>query len=155
METTKWGGAFEIPNDTDRSRKWPDKSKLLEARKINDFGFFCFCYRCEVSNHGAVNLFDVAIPMRFWFGNKGGEENAVKFAPVISPLDVEKASVLYFVNDCPVLANGILPDDASVIVAGETVRRSTKLNLPERNPVDRIMMWFPTKVIWVGSTQCE
>ena len=152
MRSVNWG-SYEIANNTDKPMQWPDKDKFLQARKQHDTGGFG--YRCEISNHGEVNLIDVAMPMRFWFGGKGGEENAVKYTPIISPLDVGKAFVLYFVNDCPVYSSAVLPDYATVLVVGETTRRNTKLNLPHRNPVDPIMMWFPTKIRWIGSTQCE
>jgi hypothetical protein len=152
MKTTNWG-SYDIPNDTDKPQQWPDKRKLEESKKKHNFGVFD--YRCGISNHGQVNVLDVAMPMRFWFGNKGGEENAVKFTPIISPLDAGHSAALYFVNDCPINVSGILPDQASLLVVGEMKRRSTKLNLPNRNPIDPIMMWFPTKVRWIGGEPCE
>ena len=151
MRAVSWG-SFELTNDTDKPRRWPEMDKLLEARRQHDFGEFV--YRCEISNHGAVNLLDVAIPLRFWFGEKGGDENAVKYTPIISPLDVSHSFTLYFVNDCPIGATAILPDDVSVLVDGESIRRNTKLNLPNRDPVDPIMLWPSTKIRWIGSTQC-
>jgi hypothetical protein len=152
MKAVNWG-SHEIENDADKPKQWPGKEKLLRARRLHDPGVIG--YRCEISNHGKVNLLNVGIPMRFWFGNKGGDQNAVKYTPIIGPLDAGKDFVLYFVNDCPTNAEAVLPDDAIVIVAGETASRKTKLYLPERNPLDPIMMWFPTKIRWVGSTACD
>jgi hypothetical protein len=93
--------------------------------------------------------------MRFWFGDKGGEENAVKFTPIISPLDAGGSFSLYFVNDCPINVSGVLPDQVTLLVVGETKRRTTQLNLPHRNPIDQIMMWFPTRVRWIGGEPCD
>ena len=152
MQANKWG-SYDVRNDKDKPEKWPEGRKLLEAKQLHDSGVFI--YRCEVSNHGQPNLLDIAMPMRFWFGDKGGDENAVEFTPIISPLDVGHSSILYFVNDCPTNASGVLPDSATVAVAGENARRTTKLNLPHRNPTDQLMFWFPAKVRWVSSTQCE
>jgi len=152
MKATQWG-SYDVPNDTDKNQQWPSKKLLDESAKKHDFG--SFVYKCEVSNHSQVNVLDVAIPMRFWFGNKGGEENAIKFTRIISPLDAGHSVVLYFVNDCPTSASGVLPDEASLLVVGETERRTTRLNLPHRNPTDPIMMWFPTTVRWISGEPCE
>jgi hypothetical protein len=153
MKSFNWGSR-EISNDTDKAMQWPGRDKLLEASSEHDPGIFV--YRCEISNHGEVNLLDVAIPIHFWFqGDAGGDANATRFTPIITPLDVGHSFVLYIVNDCPVQASGVLQDFATVLVVGESKRRTTKLNVPNRDPSDQIMMWFPTKVRWVGSTLCE
>ncbi len=152
MKTNKWG-SYEIHNQATLSRAWPDKQTLAEAEKHHDFG--AFGYRCELSNHGQVNVIDVVLPMRFWFGTKGGDENAVPFAPVITPLDAGKSALLYLINDCPTTAAGVLPDEATVQIVGESTKRRVKLNLPNRNPADQIMMWFPSKSHFVGVTQCN
>jgi hypothetical protein len=152
MKANPWG-SYEVRNDGEKGLQWPDKAKLLEAKRLHDLGVFV--YGCDVSNHGQVNLLDVAVPMKFWFGDRGGEQNAVKYAPIISPLDAGQKFTLYFVNDCPTNASAVLPDEATIRVVGETERRTTKLNLPHRNPVDQIMMWFATKMKWIGATPCN
>jgi len=152
MKSISWG-SFEIRNDTKKTTQWPEKAKMQQAARQHDLGVFA--YKCEVGNHGGTNLFDVAMPMRFWFGDKVGEENALKYTPIISPLDAGHSFPLYFVNDCPTEASGILLENATVRVAGETMRRTTKLNLPNRNSADPIMFWPPTKIRWVNSTRCE
>jgi hypothetical protein len=127
----------------------PKSSTFDEAKRKHDFGVFCF--RCEIGNHGRINALDVAIPMKFWFGNKGGEQNAVKFTPIVSPLDAGQNSAIYFVNDCPSLAVAVLPDAVSLRIVGESRTRSAKLNLPHRNPGDSIIMLTPTKTSVVSS----
>lgn len=150
---TNAAGSYEIRNDEAAPKKWPDKQRLEKAGKLHDFSRFL--YKCEISNRGNVNVLDVTIPMRFWFGNKGGDENAVKFTPIVTPLDAGQISVLYFVNDCPTHATGILPEHVSLLVVGEKQRRNTPLHLPQRNIVDAIMMWHEAKTNWLGVTVCE
>lgn len=152
IRSNGWG-SYEVRNDGMKPMRWPDEKKLQAAKRQHDVGGFC--YRCEISNHGRVGVLDVAVPVRFWFGNKGGEQNAVKFTPIVSPLDAGQTSTLFFVNDCPMLATAILPDAVSLRIVGEATGRIVRLNLPHRNPVDPIMMWFPTNVKWVGATACE
>jgi hypothetical protein len=152
MRLMTWG-SYEIRNDTDSPTQWPGKEKILQARREHDPGGFG--YRCEISNHGEVNVLDVAIPIQFWFSSGDGQKKtALIFSPIISPLDVGKTFTLYFANDCPTLAIATLPDYASAFVVGEATRRYVKLNLPNRNPVERIMAWDPTNIKWVGSNQC-
>src|ERR1017187_10227854 len=98
IRSNGWG-SYEVRNDGMKPMRWPDEKKLQAAKRQHDVGGFC--YRCEISNHGRVGVLDVAVPVRFWFGNKGGEQNAVKFTPIVSPLDAGQTSTLFFVNDCP------------------------------------------------------
>lgn len=152
MKANSWG-SFEVQNNADTPSQWPDKNAMHKAKMQHDIG--TVEYKCEVSNHGGVNLLDIAIPMQFTFIKDVGAGETVSFTPIISPLDVGQTFELYFVNDCPTSATGFLPENASVLVVGETKRRNTKLNLPHRNPIDPIMFWFATKSKWVNWTQCE
>jgi len=152
LQQVKWG-LSDIPNDTDKLQKWPPKDKMELAKKLHDPGVFT--ERCDISNHGQMNLVNVVIPMKFWFGEKGGEANAMKFEVVVSPLDVGAHFVFYTVNDCPTMVSGVLPDTASVRIAGESNWRDIPLNRPFRNPVEQIMMSFPTKVRWIGGEPCQ
>jgi hypothetical protein len=152
MRSNHWGSE-EIRNESSKPMKWPDAKKMESARRQHDPGVFG--YDCTITDLGSVDVLDLALPMRFWFGQKGGNQNAVPFAPIISPLGAgaNHAQSIHFVNDCPTLATGIFPDSVTLQVIGETKRRTVPLHFPHRNPVEPIMMWFPAKVQFVGATQ--
>lgn len=152
MKQVRWG-SVDIPNESDAEQLWPDKRWMEESRKRKNLGVFI--NRCESSNHSEVNVLDVVIPMRFWFGGKGGDENAVPFAPIVGALDVGHGFIFYFVNNCPIRATAILANQVSLLVVGETTRRITKLSLPHRNPVESIMMWPPATLTWIDADPCE
>jgi|HubBroStandDraft_5_1064220.scaffolds.fasta_scaffold38456_2 hypothetical protein len=151
MKATKWG-SYDVPNDGDKVDQWPSKLQMKESEKEKNMGVFAS--KCEISNHSQVNVMDVQLPMNFWFDFKGGDANAVKFTPIISALDAGHSAVLYFVNTCPNNATAVLPDQVNLLVAGDSQRRTTNLELPHRSVIDPIMLWFPTKVRWIGD-QCE
>ena len=135
MVAVNWG-SLEIANSENKVKQWPEKSQLDLFRRTDymggDIGF-----KCEVSNHGNVNLLDVAMTMQFSFltDNGGKDGGDINFTPVISPLDMNHSSVLYFFNDCPREAIAVLPNAVTVTVAGEKMKRTTKLNLPNRSPI--------------------
>ena len=108
LKSISWG-LYDVGNDTDQAEQWPSKEKMQEASQTHNFGGI-FSYRCSVTNQGNQNLVNVAIPMRFWFGDKGGEENAVKVAPIISPLNAGQTAYFYPINDCDIHAIGIVSD---------------------------------------------
>jgi hypothetical protein len=147
-------GVGEIRNDSSDSKQWPDKQKIREADAVHDPAIFS--PKCEVSNHGTTNLVDVALPFNFWFGDTpGGEQNAVKYTVTISPMDAGSIADVYLVNDCPLLATAVIQPSGTTLVAGESGRRSIPINLPNRTPIDPILMWFPAKTHLVGSTDCK
>jgi hypothetical protein len=159
MLSQDWGLA-DIINRTDQRQQWPSKQTMDSEEKKHkaDGKYFnpgVFGFRCDVSNHGQLGVLDVAVPMKLWFGDKGGEENAIKYTPILSPLDAGEHFVFYIVNDCPVSASGVLPDTVSLTIVGETQRRSVRLNLPHRNPVEPIMGFFPSSTQWVRQQPCE
>jgi len=141
MLSRDWG-LYDFTNSTDTQAKWPSEQQIrLNKPKTKKEIFFFNAsqigYKCDISNHSQLNVFDVAIPMRFWFGNKGGEENAIKYTPILSPLDAGSHFVFYIVNDCPLNVAGVLPDTVTIAVAGEAARRSVRLNLPHRSPTSQ------------------
>jgi hypothetical protein len=83
-------GLYDILNDSDQATQWPPKEKIEESQKQHNPG--SFLYQCDFKNLSNVDIADIGIPMRFWFGNKGGEENAVKYNAVISPLEAHKSA---------------------------------------------------------------
>jgi hypothetical protein len=152
IQSVPWG-LYDIPNDTDEQQQWPPKKKIELAKKQDDFGIFL--ERCEVSNHGQVNLVDVAIPIKFWFGGKGGDENDKKYMVVLSPIDAGIHFVFYIGNVCRTLVAGVIQDTARVIPAGESAWRDVPLSRPYRNPAEEIMMFPPTSVHWIDGEPCQ
>ncbi|HEV2549850.1 MAG TPA: hypothetical protein VGU20_21240 [Stellaceae bacterium] len=152
LKAVKWG-LYDVHNDQGDAKAWPTEDQLNLAKQQHDPGVFV--YRCDLSNHGRSNILNVAIPMRFWFGNEGGEANALHYSAVVSPLDAGETFVFYLVNDCPVHASGVVPDTARIKIGGESAWRDVPLNRTYKNPVEQIMMFFPTKVRWIGGEPCE
>jgi len=152
LKAISWG-LYDVPNNTDQAVQWPSKEKMQESFQIHNFGMIT--YQCDVINQGNKNLVNVAIPMRFWFGNKGGEENAVKGAPIVSPLNAGQTAYFYVINDCDIQVAGIVPDTAKVKVAGSPIWYEVPLNRQYRDPVEQVMAFFPSKVRWIGGEPCE
>ena len=69
---------------------------------------------------------------------------------VIDPLDEHSEFDFYVVNDCPAMADVVMPD--------QLVRVSDGLKIPLnrlfRNPADNVMMLWGTTVNWTG-TACN
>jgi hypothetical protein len=151
LKAISWG-LSDAPNDTDQAVQWPPKEKMQEAAQSHNF--VMITYQCGVTNQGNQNLLNVAIPMRFWFGNKGGDENAVNAAPIISPLNAGQTAYFYAINDCDIHVAGIVPDTAKVKVAGSSTWYEVPLNRQYRDPVEQFMTFFPSKVRWIGG-ECE
>jgi len=147
MKATNWG-FFDAMNDTNTPTQWPNKERMREPNKTHDAGIFG--YDCNVSNHGQVNVFDVAIPMTFTFN-----KDAVRYASVVSPLDVGHDSDFYLFSECPVAVDAILPDEVSLVVAGESTRRHAKLGHPKSNPMGAILSWPLAHTIWVDGDLCK
>jgi hypothetical protein len=158
FKTTSWG-LDDIPNDADQPTEWPPKEMMEKSRTIPP-NYGVFIYQCEISNLGQINLVNVAIRMKFWFGNagggeqKGGEENAVKYDTMLSPLLAGQSARFYAVNDCNVTAFGVLPNMAKVKVAGTTTWQEVPLDRKFQNPIEQVMMFFPSSVRWIGGP-CE
>jgi hypothetical protein len=162
MLSQNWGLA-DISNRTDDKQQWPSKKimdsviqKMKENRlhKIPSFPPV-FGYKCDVSNHSQVDVLDVALTLRIWFGNKGGEENAVRYTPVLSPIDAGGHFIFYVFNDCPINTNAVLPNEVALTIAGDSVRRVLPLNLPHRSPVEPFMMFFPSDTQWIRQQPCN
>ena len=138
--------------------QWPSKDKMREKLKVRS-GEVPFpgtlVYKCDFSNHSQINVLDVSVELRIWFGQKGGEENAVKFTPILSPLDAGAHFVFYVVNDCPINAAVVMPDAVGIKIIGETMRRVVPLNRPNRSPIEPIMIFFPSNKQWVGEQPCQ
>jgi hypothetical protein len=159
MRSQNWG-IFDIPNRTDKLQQWPSKETIASERKKHalDKNYInpgLWGYKCDVSNHSQSNVFDVAVPIRFWFGDKGGDDNAIEYSPILSPIDANSHFIFYVVNDCPQRAFAILPETATLKVAGEDVSRTVRLNLPHRTPIEPFMILWPSKVQWVQAQPCE
>jgi hypothetical protein len=114
-----------------------------------------FCYRCRVTNHGTSNLIYVGVPIDLWFGNKGDEDNRVRYTPIVSALDAGKDFDFYLVNDCNVMVSGAWQETARAQIVGEPNQRDIPLRGTYRSPVDQIMMFFPTTVRWANEYPCE
>lgn len=159
MLSQHWG-LFDISNRTDKPLEWPRKGTIetyadkLRSHKVS-FNPGVFGYKCDVSNHSRTDVLDVALPIRFWFGNATGDSNAITYTPVISPLDAGSHFTFYVFNDCAIHVSGILPDRVSFTAPGENTRRAAQLYLPHRSPIEPFMLFFPSDVQWVRQQPCD
>lgn len=145
-ENTKWA-MDDIRNESSKELLWP-RDALIKSVKFNPG---VFGYKCDVANHATTNLIDLAIPLPANFGN---EKPPLAYLAVISPLDAGTTFSFYMVNECPIVVSMGVPDTATVQVFGEDIRRTVPLHWPHRNPIERIMMFLPSKVRWTGNV-CE
>ena len=100
LKATGWG-SYDIPNDADKPEQWPDKHRIDESNKKHNSGVFN--YKCDVSNHGQVNVLDIAIPMTVLHSPPRSYcRTKITYTPIISPLDAGQTFTFYFVNDCPI-----------------------------------------------------
>ena len=152
IKIVAWEGLDGFNNKTDQPIQWPSNDKIKEAGTLHSPPFM---YDCEISNLGQMNLINVIIQMRFWFGNKGGEANAIKHETTISPLNAGQSTHFYIVNDCDINTSVILDDIAKVKAVGSEGWRVVPLNRKFQNMVEQIMMFFPSKVRWYGGEACE
>jgi hypothetical protein len=152
VKTTGWG-IYDITNDTSEQMQWPSKEMMAESQEKHNFG--SFIYQCEISNIGTINLTNVGIRTRVWFGNAGGEETAVKYDVMVSPLNAGQSSRFYVVNDCEVIVNAVIPDTAIVKEIGMTKWEEVPLGRKFKNPIEQIIMLFPSTVRWLGGESCE
>jgi len=150
MEREHWG-FYDIQNDTEKEKPWPDKQKMELSSKSSNFGTFGF--KCEVSNHGLENIIYLEIPIDLWFNNN---RKAIRYAPIVSSLDVAQSFPFYIVNDCPVQVSAAWQDDsAKAQTLREPKTHPVPLRRKYRNPAEQIMMFFPSTVQWVREQPCE
>lgn len=149
LQSAKWG-FYDVPNDSNLARQWPDKAVINKATKLHNPGIFI--WRCEISNHGTLNVFDVAVPIKIWFGN---EKPEVIYQAIISPLDAGEKLVFYPVNDCPETVSAIWPDTVKLQVLGEPHRREVFLHRTFKSPIDQIMMFLASTTRFIGGEPCE
>lgn len=148
MQSVKWG-FYDVRNDRNEERQWPDKAIMKKATK--SFNPAIFIWRCEVSNHGTVNVLDVTMPIKIWFGN---EKLEVIYTAVITPLDAGTTFSFYPVNDCSETVSAVWPDTVKLQVLGELERREVLLRRTFKSPIDQIMMFFGSTSRFIGGEPC-
>ncbi len=149
MQSVKWG-FYKVPNDSNLERQWPDKKIMKKAMTAHNLALFI--YRCEVSNHGALNVFDIDMPIKFHYGN---EKVGVTYKVIITPLDAGTSFVFYPINDCPESVSAIWPDTVTLQVLGEGHPRKEPLRRTFKNSMDQIMMYFRANTRFFGGEPCE
>jgi hypothetical protein len=147
--STNWG-FYDIPNDSNVERDWPDKKAMQSIFKGHNVGMFP--WRAEVSNHGPGNVIDISIPIKLWFDN---EKPEIVYNAIVTPLDKGASFVFYLVNDCPSDVSAAWPDNATLQVVGEQNRQVAQLHRSFTNPIDQIMIFFPSKTQMVGDFPCQ
>jgi hypothetical protein len=155
-EVNNWG-LYEIPNQLNKAVQWPAKTTIRQHLAVplkEKLLAGDFIYKCDFSNHGQVNVLNVFVELKIWFDNEG-EQKAVKFTPVLSPIDAGKHFVFYVLNDCPIDASLAMPDTVGVMVAGDNTRQQIALNRPLRNPIEPLMQFLPTNKQWVREAPCQ
>jgi hypothetical protein len=150
MESENWG-FYQIPNQTENGATWPGKNKLELSRKLHNFG--AFAYTCEVTNLGSGKINYLAVPIDVKFAT---DKKAIKYRPIVSSLDIGKSFSFAIVNDCPVDVAAVwqgIPTMVSIL--GESTPRQIVLKRKYKNPVEQMMIFFPSSVRWVGEQPCE
>ncbi len=149
LHSVKWG-FMDFHNSGPLARLWPEKKVMAEADKKHNFARFV--WRCEVSNHGTLNVLDVGIPIKIWFGN---EKPETVYQAIVTPLDAASKFVFYPINDCPENISAVWPDTVTLQVLGESKRREVPLRRKFRNIADQIMTFFGSTTRFIGGEPCE
>jgi hypothetical protein len=147
LQNNKWGFS-QVHNHADVEGQWPDKKLMDKAIKKTD-NFGVFTWRCEISNHGMANVFDIKIPITFTIENE-----KITYDAIITPLDVGSKFYFYPVNDCPSIVIATLPDTVELQVFGEMHRRIVRLHRTYKTIADGIMMLFGSTVRLIGDVPC-
>jgi hypothetical protein len=151
VKNQNWG--FYDVRGGSKVGSWPDKATVMKSVKTHNPGVWA--YKCRVSNHGPTNLIYLGVPIDIWFGDKGGENNRIRYTPVISALDSGKDFYFYLVNDCNISVSAVWQETATVQLLGEPRQRDVPLRRTYISPMDQIMVFFPTTVRWIGGEPCE
>jgi hypothetical protein len=147
-EVENWG-FYDVSSPVDKERIWPSNSEAVATSKMPGG----WIYRCEVSNHGPTLVQDIAIKFHIDFGTKEKDKPAqysAEHTVIVTPLDPGKSLVFYMVNHCNLTANTIIPETATAQVFGESGRREIQLKRLYRNPIEPIMIFFPSTYRWQG-----
>jgi|SRR5579863_8049231 len=154
MQTQNWG-FFDISNDKDAETQWPEaktfKDKIAALTKDSKINSGAFGYRCAVSNHGPENVIYLRVPIDFWFDSN---TTALRYEPIVPSLDVGQSFSFYVFNDCPDMVSAAWQQTAVVQTPQEKIHE-VKLLRKYVNPVDQIMMFFPSNIQWVGEQPCK
>jgi hypothetical protein len=144
------GGLFDVMSGTTKNYSWPPKAQLSK-RKGATFNPGEFIYRCEVSNQGNTKLLDVALTfnLNYWTPPPS-DKQVYPYQVVVNPLTAGTTFTFFVVNECPVGADAIALGVFSTRILGENTRRNFELLMPHRNPVEPIMMLWPSSVSWTG-----
>jgi len=157
-------GLDNIPNRTDKTLEWPSKQIQDSIRdSIGGTGKLdqpfwhmgMLGYRCDVSNHSRLDVLDVTLTFRFWYGDALGENGMVTYSPILSPIDAGSDFVFYVFNNCPVQVGAVLVDQLTLTVPGESAQRSLPLYLRHRNTVEPFMILTPSSIPWVSPAPCK
>jgi hypothetical protein len=139
------GGLFDVPNMSEKPTTWPDKRLLVESASKHNPG--SFIYRCVVSNEGRTKLLNVSLGFNLNFDDT---KQTFPYQVIVNPLDPAQKFTFYFVNICPTGASSIIQTRFTAQILGENDRRSYRLLLPNRSPMQQFMIFFPSSVNWVG-----
>jgi len=144
---------YEVLGDARKETQWPNKQLIAKSNVLHNPG--ALGYACTVSNHGEKNLLYVSVPIDI---NVDNEKPAIRLSPVIGALDVGARAQFYIFNDCNEMVSAVWQDTARVQILGEASPRDVPLRRSFSNPVEQIMIFFPSKLTWAseyGKTSCE
>jgi hypothetical protein len=155
VKSEHWG-FYDISNDSDKNEPWPDPklirdrtSKLSKTEKLNSG---TNGYLCNVGNLGPDDAVLLRVSLDLNFGN---DKHAIRFEPIISPLAAHSTFPFFILNDCPTFASLIWRDVAQVETLEEPQLHEVKLRREYRNPIDQIMVLFPSDIQWIGQQPCK
>jgi hypothetical protein len=145
-----WPRTYASINEISNSRgyeakQWPDKESLARSKGGADLSIS----RCDFSNHTSADILDLTIPFYSHFGI----DAKTRWRPLsafINPLDKGRTRHIYFVNDCPVVAEVSIPKTGSARFAGEQSVRKFSFELPF-NENSGAEFW-PSYTNWTGMT---
>ncbi len=155
MKSENWG-FYDIPNDSDKDKPWPDL-KLMRERtnklsKMEKLKAGTVGYLCNVGNLGPDDAVLLKVSLDLSFGD---EKHTIRFEPIISPLPTHSTFPFFILNDCPIQTFLVWQEVAQVETSEEPQLHEVRLRREYRNPLDQIMMLFPSDIQWIGQQPCK
>jgi hypothetical protein len=131
-------------NNTDHLMNWPlPKQAIVPSDEVK------FGYKCMVDSLNQP-VEDVSIPLRIVAGNN---ESTLSLQFPLLPQN--QAMPLFIMNQCPIITSVFIPDEATLKLLGESTTRTVPLRGSGSTPVEKIMLFPPSKTKWANKPDCD
>lgn len=148
-------GLYDLGNNGNKDYIWPSSSQSSANHPNMPPNLGKNIYRCAVSNLGNTRLFDVSLTFSLnYLTPPPSDKQVFPYQVIVNPLSPGEKFTFYVVNECPISASIIQPNQYTAQLLGEKTRHEFQLLRPDRNPAEPIMLALGSSVNWTGE-QCN